>query len=197
VGGGSGSDSELQARHNKGGHGGHGAGPGGHGSAAAVPVDASRGYEARDVGISTLVKWWLGLGGFIFVCLLLAWGVYFAFVPREDELEMAFPMSVQRRLPPEPNPILQARPLRDMREFRQAENEALQGYGWADKNAGTARIPVDRALELTAQQGLPARSRQPAQVVYPTEVGDDVESGQISRFGRQNENLRPLGTTTK
>jgi hypothetical protein len=187
------SDSELQAAHNAG-HGGHGGGHGHGGSPGAV--DASRGYEVRDVGIAALVKWWAGLGVFIFVCLLIAWGVYFAFVPREDELEMAFPLTVQRRLPAEPNPLLQARPMRDMHEFRQAEQQALNGYGWSDRAAGRVRIPIEEAMDQTARQGLPAR-QTPPQILNPTEVGDDVESGQMSEFPGRDRQMRPLGTKTK
>jgi hypothetical protein len=31
----------------------------------------------------------------------------------------------------------------------------LDGYGWADRPAGLARIPIDRAMALQAEQGWP------------------------------------------
>jgi hypothetical protein len=42
------------------------------------------------------------------------------------------------------------------------EDAQLYSYGWVDKNAGIAHIPIQRAIELTAQKGLPSR-QAPAQ----------------------------------
>ena len=33
----------------------------------------------------------------------------------------------------------------------------LNGYSWVDRNAGVVRIPIDEAMKLTVQRGLPAR----------------------------------------
>jgi hypothetical protein len=33
----------------------------------------------------------------------------------------------------------------------------LDNYGWVDKNAGIVRIPIDEAIRLTLQRGLPTR----------------------------------------
>ena len=33
----------------------------------------------------------------------------------------------------------------------------LDSYGWVDKNAGVVRIPIDEAMKLTLERGLPAR----------------------------------------
>jgi hypothetical protein len=56
-------------------------------------------------------------------------------------------------LPPEP--LLQRNPAEDMQEM-QAENEAiLNSYGWVDQEAGIVRIPIEQAMELTLERGLP------------------------------------------
>jgi hypothetical protein len=39
-----------------------------------------------------------------------------------------------------------------------SEEGQLQSYGWVDQDAGQARIPVSRAMELIAERGLPVRS---------------------------------------
>jgi len=57
------------------------------------------------------------------------------------------------RLPPEPR--LQWDEAGDLRQLRQREDSVLQTYGWVDQPAGVVRIPVARALELAARQGLP------------------------------------------
>lgn len=35
--------------------------------------------------------------------------------------------------------------------------ERLSTYGWVDRSAGSVHIPIERAIELTAQRGLPVR----------------------------------------
>jgi hypothetical protein len=35
------------------------------------------------------------------------------------------------------------------------QEEVLNSYGWVDQKGGTAHIPVERAMELLAQRGLP------------------------------------------
>lgn len=35
------------------------------------------------------------------------------------------------------------------------ENQILYSYGWVDEKAGIARIPIDRAMDLLVQRGLP------------------------------------------
>ena len=62
----------------------------------------------------------------------------------------------ETRLPPEPR--LQTDPRGDLRELRAHEDAVLSTYGWVDKAAGVVRIPIDEAMRITAQRGLPARS---------------------------------------
>ncbi len=54
-------------------------------------------------------------------------------------------------------PVLQIDPVADWNAYKTQEDELLNSYGWVDKAAGIARIPIDRAIEITAQQGLPYR----------------------------------------
>jgi len=42
--------------------------------------------------------------------------------------------------------------------MRAAQERELTTYGWVDKEKQTVRIPIDRAMELLAQRGLPARN---------------------------------------
>ena len=46
--------------------------------------------------------------------------------------------------------------------MRRHEAKLLEHYTWVDKNAGTVRIPVDRAIELLAAKGLPHRAQTAA-----------------------------------
>ena len=51
-------------------------------------------------------------------------------------------------------PALQVDPVADMEAMDARETQWLNSFGWVDKDAGIVRIPIDRAIELTAKQGL-------------------------------------------
>ena len=54
-----------------------------------------------------------------------------------------------------PAPRLEVKPGGDLADLRAAEDADLNSYGWVDRNAGTVRIPIDRAMQLILQRGLP------------------------------------------
>ncbi|HEY4256738.1 MAG TPA: hypothetical protein VGM66_05950 [Candidatus Udaeobacter sp.] len=54
-----------------------------------------------------------------------------------------------------PQPRLQVRPGASMAELREAEKSDLNSYGWVDRASGIARVPIDRAMQLVLQHGLP------------------------------------------
>ncbi len=62
------------------------------------------------------------------------------------------------RLPPQPR--LQVVPARDLQTARIDEEALLNSYGWVDPEAGVVRIPIERAIDVLAQRGLPARDRR-------------------------------------
>jgi hypothetical protein len=70
-----------------------------------------------------------------------------------------------RRLPPAPR--LQVNPARDIAELRLAEDRILDGYGWVDPAKGIARIPIERAMAILAEKGLPPRPAAPAPPAAP------------------------------
>jgi hypothetical protein len=45
----------------------------------------------------------------------------------------------------------------DLEEMRAAEDKVLHNYAWLDQANGIVRIPIDHAIDLVAQRGLPAR----------------------------------------
>ncbi len=54
-----------------------------------------------------------------------------------------------------PKPRLQIKGPVDLAKLRAAENANLDSYGWIDRNSGTVRIPIDRAMQLLLERGLP------------------------------------------
>jgi hypothetical protein len=54
-----------------------------------------------------------------------------------------------------PEPRLEDDERTELNGFRYREEEALHSYGWVDQNAGVVHIPIERAMQLIAQRGLP------------------------------------------
>ena len=87
----------------------------------------------------------------------MIWLLFDYFDRREArQLPAEYPLAAGReQLPPEPR--LQVNPRDDLRELREREDQVLHSYGWVDRNAGVVRIPIEEAMKLTVQRGLPAR----------------------------------------
>ena len=60
-------------------------------------------------------------------------------------------------------PMLETNERGQLRDFLMNQEDQLNSYGWVDEKAGVARIPIERAMELTVQRGLP---------VYPQSGAD-------------------------
>ena len=56
-----------------------------------------------------------------------------------------------------PDPRLEENERQEINQFRLGEEEVLNSYGWVDQPKGVVHIPIERAMELTAQRGLPTR----------------------------------------
>jgi hypothetical protein len=54
-----------------------------------------------------------------------------------------------------PQPRLEKNERVEIRDFRLKEEQTLNSYGWVDEKAGVMRIPIERAMQLVAQRGLP------------------------------------------
>ncbi|HWP30384.1 MAG TPA: hypothetical protein VNK96_01470 [Fimbriimonadales bacterium] len=59
-----------------------------------------------------------------------------------------------------PAPRIQEKPTVEMVQLLSAEEEILNNYGWVDKNAGIARVPIERAMDLLAQSPPPSREKR-------------------------------------
>ena len=67
-----------------------------------------------------------------------------------------------------PQPRLETNERLEINDFRLQEEKKLNSYDWIDQKAGIARIPIDRAMQLLAQRGLPTRPQ--AEAVPPSPV---------------------------
>lgn len=48
----------------------------------------------------------------------------------------------------------------EMMKLYAAQNSKLNSYGWVDRSNGIVRIPIDRAMDLILQRGLPTTNSQ-------------------------------------
>jgi hypothetical protein len=118
------------------------------------------GHETSDVNVGSVFIFAIGLFITVLVLHVVLW-MLFALFARSDTSPAVrqFPLAAgqQERVPPAPR--LQVNPREDLRELRSAEDAVLTSYGWVDKNNGLVRIPIDEAMKLTVQRGLPVRTK--------------------------------------
>ena len=69
-------------------------------------------------------------------------------------------------------PMLEVNERGQFRDFLMNQENQLNSYGWVDENTGVAHIPIERAMELTLQRGLPvyAQSRADLGATTPSNV---------------------------
>jgi hypothetical protein len=114
-------------------------------------------YEKEDINARS--TFWFG-----FWILALMVGVSFLLKPLYDLLvargvETQAPAAYVAGSDPAalepPAPHLQVTPERELAAFRAQEDAILGSYAWVDKDRGVVRIPIDEALRIVAQRGLP------------------------------------------
>jgi hypothetical protein len=140
-------------------------------------IDASKGYETSDVRVSGVVVFLVMLTIFAVVTAVLAYGVgkvLNARMKTEDGPPSRWAKQVDVRplgtMPsnPEmqsklsemtqsfPTPKLQTDDgSQDVANLHAREDLLLDNYSWADEAHSKVRIPIERAMELIAQRGLP------------------------------------------
>src|SRR5580658_7051070 len=115
-------------------------------------------FEHRDVSFRALTKFAIGLIITTIFSAGLVLGMFQYLLHREGGVpasRIESPAQDARQLPPEPR--LEVTPDIDLQEMRAAEDQVLNNYAWLDQQNGIVRLPIDRAIELIAQRGLPAR----------------------------------------
>jgi hypothetical protein len=79
-----------------------------------------------------------------------------------------------------PQPRLEGDERREINDFREQEEQTLNSYGWVDQNAGVVRIPIDRAMQLMAQRGLPVRTQNETAPLPDVKAGNGARRSDTS-----------------
>jgi hypothetical protein len=124
-------------------------------------IDADTGHELSDLSARGISLFGLGLALLVIVALLVCYGLLVLL--RDSQARRAEPpsaLSPSRERPV--GPQLEVQPGQAMKEVRRQEEKHLKSYGWIDREKGVAHIPIERAMEILANKGLPARKQKPS-----------------------------------
>jgi hypothetical protein len=116
-------------------------------------------HETSDANSRNLIIFGVALCCLVIAGLLISKGVFHYFVGHQGLGPPASPFENVRMLPPEPR--LQVSAPKDLRQYKAEQEEILNNYGWVDQTAGIVRIPIDRAMDILVQKGLPVRGATP------------------------------------
>jgi hypothetical protein len=135
------------------------------------------GYERSDIGTRGVLYFLAGLAVAVLLAYFVVDGLYH-FLDKRSEAEQApvNPLVTNapadtRRIPKDypqevfPNPRLETDERGQLDDIRLKEEQTLSTYDYIDKSAGTVRIPIDRAMDLMVQRGLPVRAESAIEIV--------------------------------
>lgn len=120
--------------------------------------EESAGYERKDLSPRAIALFGVALS----IVIVLSAGIVTLF-------QLYAGSRFARRQAPRPplavtreatEPRLQVNAPSELRTVREAEDRILNSYGWVDPQGETVRIPIERAMEILAQKGLPARQQK-------------------------------------
>ncbi len=142
-------------------------------------------YEPRDLGGRAIIVFLIVLVISTAILALVVWGYYRWHIGQLKQAPASTSAQVARGMPntqPDPTkrfprPVLQPDDVADMDQMRAREDEILNSYAILDQKSGTARIPIEEAMKLVVQKGLPVRPAQPQPTAAQFGSGADTVPG--------------------
>lgn len=105
--------------------------------------------ERTDIDSGKLLITGVAVAGVLLVVLAGIYGLY-AWFDRNAGAPMPGARLATR--PAQLTPHLQSQPGSDLLELRARKRAVLESYGWVDRDAGIARIPIERAMRLLLER---------------------------------------------
>jgi hypothetical protein len=137
----------------------------GHGNPGHKPHHDDLGFEREDLGGKPVFGFIVSLVISGVLIYYVIWGIFYfldaydkkkqptgsPLVKVETNTRDVRAEDIQRF----PEPRLEENERTEINDFRYGEEQELNSYGWVDQKAGVAHIPIDQAMQLIAQRGLP------------------------------------------
>lgn len=128
------------------------------------PVDLDvledMGYEPSDVNLERKPVTWVTIGfvGFVVFSIAVSW-LFWTAADRVEFFKSPENRAERRRVPAKEIPLVQSNVTasKDMYELREVEKEKLSATEWVEGEDGVAKIPVEDAMRILAERGLPTR----------------------------------------
>ena|SRR5579864_2500662 len=109
------------------------------------------GHEHKEVDVRLILGSLFALLIGAFLACLLTVGIFQFFHHTYLPDQAA---SLPQAVPPEPR--VEEKPWQQLQNVRAFEDHVLSSYAVIDKKEGTVRVPIDRAIDMLAQKGLPS-----------------------------------------
>jgi len=152
-------------------------------------MPAEEGYERQDMTAQSVFAFLISLfvGGVI--VYFIVWGLYHFMDARqrarqrqqsplvkqvETDTRIVSPDEIKKF----PEPRLERNERIEINDFRLKEEQTLNSYGWVDEKAGVVRVPIERAMQLVAERGLPTTPK--AGTIPPSEVNVATQAAERS-----------------
>jgi hypothetical protein len=149
-------------------------------------VNESVAYERKDVNAWAIL--WVGVVMVVAAVVIhtVVWWLFDAFDRGEAQKGRPPATLVQTQRPAPPEPRLQTNAPADLDELRATKERELESYGWIDQPKGIVHIPVEQAMTLLVERGLPktqapANQNDGAKTNAPSQESDSGQSRGLNR----------------
>jgi hypothetical protein len=173
------------------------------------------GYELTDANIPDIAGFLVVMAASIAVVFVLAFGIgkliYYGLNKQDGAANKWSQMAGMKPGNMESNPQIEQQQLQslvkkfptprlqtddgnmDVAEMHAREDMLLNHYSWVDQNKQTVRIPIERAMELLAQKGLPVESQQgPQEQAMFGDTPNTVTAPLTNGFARTGPELQMI-----
>lgn len=121
------------------------------------PNRSAPGHETRDINVRVVAWFAIGLVLSALVIFPVVVGLYRLFERQYPSPDAPSRIALNPHMIAPP-PRLQTNPTIDLKQYEAAQEAKLNSYGWVDREAGIIHIPIERAMDLIAERGLPTRA---------------------------------------
>jgi hypothetical protein len=113
-------------------------------------------HEGSDVSIKSLGIFLAALAITMVITGAIVVWMFDLFLKEAEEADVPpSPLAASAEPSPPPGPLLQVAERLDLRLHRESQEKLIHETAWIDRDRGVVRIPIERAIEITAERGFP------------------------------------------